>query len=69
MNRLLRSIKRQTRTRGDASAEERARLEETRQRYEKQQQNAVQLSEALGVEMERMVEEQVCFIQLCVAIF
>uniref|UniRef100_A0A914ZPX4 MIF4G domain-containing protein n=2 Tax=Parascaris univalens TaxID=6257 RepID=A0A914ZPX4_PARUN len=58
MNRLLRSIKRQTRTRGDASAEERARCEETRQRYEKQQQNAIQLSEALGVEMERMVEEQ-----------
>ncbi|VDM36735.1 unnamed protein product [Toxocara canis] len=58
MNRLLRSIKRQTRTRGDASADERARLEETRQRYEKQLHNAVHLSDALGVEMENMVEEQ-----------
>ncbi|MFH4978892.1 hypothetical protein AB6A40_005601 [Gnathostoma spinigerum] len=58
MNRLLRSIKHQIRTRGDASAEERNRLNETRMRYEKLVLNAAQLSEVLGTEMEKMVEEQ-----------
>lgn len=58
MNRLLRSVKRQTRTRGDATAEDRTKLEETRGRYEKQLQSGVSLSEALGVEMETMEEEQ-----------
>lgn len=58
MNLLLRSVKKQTRTRGDASAEDRAKLEEARARYEKQLQNGVLLSEVLGVEMETMQEEQ-----------
>lgn len=59
MNQLLLSIKRQTRTRGDASAEDRNHLEETRARYEKILTSGTQLSEYLGVEMEVMKEEQV----------
>ncbi|KAL3982246.1 MIF4G domain family protein [Acanthocheilonema viteae] len=58
MNQLLLSIKRQTRTRGDASAEDRNHLEETRARYEKVLTSGTQLSEYLGVEMEAMEEEQ-----------
>ncbi|CAG9534469.1 unnamed protein product [Cercopithifilaria johnstoni] len=58
MNQLLLSIKRQTRTRGDASAEDRNHLEETRARYEKILASGTQLSEYLGVEMEAMKEEQ-----------
>ncbi|VDK63372.1 unnamed protein product [Onchocerca ochengi] len=58
MNQLLLSIKRQTRTRGDASAEDRNHLEETRARYEKILTSGTQLSEYLGVEMETMREEQ-----------
>ncbi|EJW77186.1 cytochrome c oxidase subunit 1, partial [Wuchereria bancrofti] len=58
MNQLLLSIKRQTRTRGDASAEDRSHLEEIRARYEKILTSGIQLSEYLGVEMETMKEEQ-----------
>ncbi|OZC11153.1 hypothetical protein X798_01979 [Onchocerca flexuosa] len=58
MNQLLLSIKRQTRTRGDASAEDRNHLQETRARYEKILMSGTQLSEYLGVEMETMREEQ-----------
>ncbi|KAK6110548.1 MIF4G domain family protein [Brugia pahangi] len=58
MNQLLLSIKRQTRTRGDASAEDRNHLEEIRARYEKILTSGIQLSEYLGVEMETMKEEQ-----------
>ncbi|EFO26274.2 hypothetical protein LOAG_02196 [Loa loa] len=58
MNQLLLSIKRQTRTRGDASAEDRNHLGELRARYEKILTSGTQLSEYLGVEMEAMKEEQ-----------
>ncbi|MCP9265961.1 Regulator of nonsense transcripts 2 [Dirofilaria immitis] len=43
---------------GDASAEDRNHLEETRVRYEKILTSGTQLSEYLGVEMEAMREEQ-----------
>lgn len=59
MNQSLRSIKQQMRTRGDATSEDRSRLEEARARYEKSLMNGTQLSEVLGVEMETMKEEQV----------
>lgn len=62
MNQLLLSIKRQTRTRGDASTEDRNHLEEIRARYEKILASGTQLSEYLGVPMEVMKEEQVIFI-------
>lgn len=58
VNRLTRSVKRQMRTRGDASSEDFAHLEEAKGRYEKLLQNAANLSELLGVEMETMQEEQ-----------
>lgn len=47
------------RTRGDASADDFAHLKEAKGRYLKQLQNAANLSEILGVEMESMEEEQV----------
>lgn len=62
MNHILRSIKKQTRSRGDASSEDRVKLDEVRTRYEKHLQNGLTLSEVLGVELEQMVEEQVCHI-------
>ncbi|VDN16986.1 unnamed protein product [Gongylonema pulchrum] len=58
VNQLLRSIKKQMRTRGDASAEDHSRLDAARARYEKILAAGVQLSEVLGVEMEKMEEEQ-----------
>uniref|UniRef100_A0A0N5AUM2 MIF4G domain-containing protein n=1 Tax=Syphacia muris TaxID=451379 RepID=A0A0N5AUM2_9BILA len=58
VNRLTRSVKRQLRTRGDASAEDFTNLEEAKGRYDKQLQSAITLSEVLGTEIESMEAEQ-----------
>uniref|UniRef100_A0A915DDT2 MIF4G domain-containing protein n=1 Tax=Ditylenchus dipsaci TaxID=166011 RepID=A0A915DDT2_9BILA len=57
MNRLHKSIKRQERTRGDASADDRHKFDQAKANYDRLLQNATDLSECLGKELPAMVEE------------
>ncbi|KAI1725024.1 hypothetical protein Ddc_06303 [Ditylenchus destructor] len=57
MNRLHKSIKRQERTRGDASADDRQKFEQVKTNYDRLFQSATDLSECLGSELPTMVEE------------
>lgn len=69
VNRLKRFIKKQMRTRGDASAEDHKLLEKARERYGKTLQVATQLSEYLGEAVEMMAEEKVIYYFVNVALF
>ncbi|KAK0415536.1 hypothetical protein QR680_011995 [Steinernema hermaphroditum] len=57
MNRVHRHIKKQERTRGDASNEDRTRFEELRTEFLRLYQNGKELSECVGVDMPEMAEE------------
>ncbi|KAK0398307.1 hypothetical protein QR680_002526 [Steinernema hermaphroditum] len=57
MNQVHRHIKKQERTRGDASNEDRTRFEELRTQFLRLYQNGKELSECIGVNMPEMAEE------------
>jgi regulator of nonsense transcripts 2 len=57
MNRLRKSIKRQERTKGDASADDRQRYDQIKAVYDRLLQSAGELSECIGEELPEMTEE------------